>query len=249
MKKLLTAILSIMTIFVFGIALTVNAVSATVTLKVDKTEVNPGDTFTVTVSGSCEDGINGLSGSLSYDKNQLELVSAKVADDKWSNLGQNSDGDIEIAIIANSDNVKTADVFKVTFKVKENIGIGTTIKVTPKDIILDSFATENSQHNDTGAKEVLVTVKEKITAGDKTQGSTTTGDKTQGNTSTGDRTQGNTSTGDKTEYKNIENKNATQSQAKTMPYTGTNMFIIMLVVAVVIVAIVSYVSYKRYKNI
>lgn len=239
MKKLLTAILSIMTIFVFGIALTVNAVSATVTLKVDKTEVNPGDTFTVTVSGSCEDGINGLSGSLSYDKNQLELVSAKVADDKWSNLGQNSDGDIEIAIIANSDNVKTADVFKVTFKVKENIGIGTTIKVTPKDIILDSFATENSQHNDTGAKEVLVTVKEKITAGDKTQGSTTTGDKTQGNTSTGD----------KTEYKNIENKNATQSQAKTMPYTGTNMFIIMLVVAVVIVAIVSYVSYKRYKNI
>lgn len=113
MKKKIITILSIIMMLVFGITLIVNAADATVTLKTDKTEVEPGGTFTITVSGTCEDGINGLTGSLTYDKAQLELVSATSADsEKWSSLGQNTEGNVEIAIIANSSDIKSRRHFQ-----------------------------------------------------------------------------------------------------------------------------------------
>lgn len=251
MKKQLIAILSIMLIIAFGIILTVKAAdyalpsNATVTLKSDKTEVNPGDTFVITVSGSCADGINGLNGYLNYNANELEFVSKESANnEKFSVLpGNEAEGKFEIAIIGSSANVKEGDIEKITFKVKDSVERGTIIKVTPSDIMLDSFAETDSEHNDTGVNVVSIKVKEKETA----KPDNTTKPSTDNTTPEDKKTQN--SADNKTEYKNIENKNATQSQAKTMPYTGTNMFIIMSVVAVGIVAIVSYVAYKRYKNI
>lgn len=233
MKKQIIAILSAMIIIAFGIALAVNAADATVSLKPDKTEANPGDTFTITVSGSCEDGINGLTGNLSYDVNKLELVSAKAADENWSSLGQNSTGSVEMALIGNStDTVKNADIFKVTFKIKDSVERGTTVKVEASNLVLDSDAAQDSEHN-IGTKDVTVTIKEKVADPENTTPENTT----------------NTATENKTEYKNIVEKNKTQSQAQTMPYTGTNMFVTMLIFAVGTLVIVSYVSYKRYKDI
>lgn len=249
MKKQLIAILSIMLIFVFGISLTISAADyavaaddTTVTIKADKTEVNPGDTFTITISGSAEAGINGLTGSLSYDKDQLELVSAKSVDtEKWSSLGQNSEGNIEIAIIANSSDIKSGNIFEVTFKVKDSVERGTVIKVTPSNIVLDTLAETDSEYK-AELGDVEVKVKEEASKPDNTT-------KPSIDNTTSENATNNTTPENKTEYKTIENKNSTQSQAKTMPYTGTNMFVAMSVVAVGIVAIVSYASYKRYKNI
>ncbi len=258
MKKQIITILSIMIILILGITSIVNAADATVTLKSDKTEVEPGGTFTITVSGACEDGINGLTGSLSYDKDQLELVSAKSADtEKWSSLGQNSEGNVEIAIIANSSDIKNGDVFKATFKVKDSVAIGTTIKVTPSNIILDSLAETNSEHSDTGAKEVSVLVSQKATEpGDETPGTTKPGTTTSGTTKPGTTTLQSQNTSkkntsqNKIEYQNIAKKNTnTQSQAKMIPYTGASMLIGVATFAVGTIAVVSYISYKRYKNI
>ncbi len=230
MKRQLIVILSVVMIIIFGVILTVNAAGASVTLRSDKSEVEPGDTFTIVLSASCEDGINGLDGYLSYDINQLELVSKGSVDtEKWSLIpGEESEGKFEIPIMSNTSS-KSGDIFKVTFKVKDSVERGTTIKVTPEDIMLDSFAETDSEHKDTGANVVSVKVKELPK---------------QENTEPENKVPEN-----KTEYKTIENKNATQSQAKKMPYTGTNMFVIISVVAVGTIAIVSYVSYKRYKNI
>lgn len=233
MKKQIIAILSAMIIIAFGIALAVNAADATVALKPDKTEANPGDTFTITVSGSCEDGINGLTGNLSYDVNKLELVSAKAADENWSSLGQNSAGSVEMALIGNStDTVKNADIFKVTFKIKDSVERGTTVKVEASNLVLDSDAAQDSEHN-IGTKDVTVTIKEKVATPENTTPQNTT----------------NTAPGNKTEYENILEKNTTQSQAKTMPYTGLEIVTVLGIVALSITVLILYTQYRKYKNI
>lgn len=252
MKKQLIAMLSTMAILIAGIALTVKAADyavptdATATLKLNKTEVKPGDTFTVTFGATCEEGINGASAKISYEEDKLELVDSITVTDtsKWSNLGE---GLLAEIIHASNDTIKTGDIFKLTFKVKNNIQEETTAKVTASEIMIDSDAAQNSENN-IGTKEISVSIKKQV----NTEPDNTTKPSTD-NTTPEDKKPQNSSDNktpeNKTEYKNIENKNATQSQAKTMPYTGTNMFIIMSVVAVGIVAIVSYVAYKRYKNI
>ncbi len=236
MKKRIIAILSII-FLILGIMLSIYAAdyaggetSATgVLIMTDATEVNPGDTFTVTVSANCEDGINGLTGNLNYDANQLELVSAKAADtEKWSSLGQNSEGSVEIAIIANTADIKSGDIFKVTFKVKESVEIGTTIKVTPSDIVLDTLSETDSEYKaNLSAIEIKVKGKE---ANKPNQTDNTTKE-------------------NEIKYENIVEKNAAKSTAKTMPYTGTNMLTLMLVFGVGIISVILYVQYRRYKDI
>lgn len=123
--------------------------------------------------------------------------------------------------------------------------------------MLDSFATTNSEHSDTGAKEVSVLVNQKATEPEGTTPDNTTPDNTtpdnatsqNQNTSKENISQNETKESE-TEYQNIAEKNTnTQSQAKTMPYTGTSTLIGIAAFAVGTIAIVSYISYRRYKNI
>ena len=79
MKSKLRIIL--ITIFlVLTSVVTSYATTATVELNVDKAEVKVGDTFTVTLSANCSDGINGVFTTFSYDTNKLEYVSEGVVD-------------------------------------------------------------------------------------------------------------------------------------------------------------------------
>lgn len=136
--------------------LTVNAAEATATLSLDKTTIKNGDTFTVTLKVACEEGINGLQGNVDYDEEILELQSIDVGDTNWSNLGENS----EIAIIhAKSGTITSADILKISFKVKDTAEVGAKAKITVSDIVLDSDAATNST-KEIGAKEIEVTITE-----------------------------------------------------------------------------------------
>ena len=162
MKKELITILTII-LLIIGITFSVNAADATVTLTPSKSELNPGDTFTVTISATCEDGINGLIGTVTYDKDKLQLVESKVTNDNWYNAGESTDDNIVMEIIGNSrDKITTADIFRLTFKVKEDAQVGTTAKVTASNIQLDSDA-ETESLKELGTKEVTVSIVEKQT--------------------------------------------------------------------------------------
>lgn len=153
-KQIKILLLSIVLVLIS--TLTVNAADATATLSLDNSEVENGDTFTVTLNVACEEGINGLEGTVSYDKENLELVSIDVGDSNWSNLGEG----LEIAILhAKSGTIKSADILKITFKVKDTAEVGTTAKVTLSDMLLDSDAAVNSS-KEIGTKEIEVTITE-----------------------------------------------------------------------------------------
>lgn len=123
MKKQLIAILTIM-LLVLGVTFSVNAIdaeNATANLKASSTELNPGETFTVTFEATCEKGINGVTTTISYDEDKLELVKGVTVTDtaKWIRL--EGETDLSADILCNSkDKITTGDIFTVTFKVKEN---------------------------------------------------------------------------------------------------------------------------------
>ena len=73
------------------------ATEATATLKANKTEVKAGETFTVTLSATCQDGINSIDTIYTYDTEKLELVSANVASSDFATLGT----DNQITVICN----------------------------------------------------------------------------------------------------------------------------------------------------
>ena len=153
-KQIKILMLAVMLILASTLTLTVNAADAIVTLNSDNTQVHAGDTFIVTMNVACEEGINGLQGNVSYDTNRLELVSIAVADTtKWFNLGENSN----LAIIHNSSDTETsADIVKVTLKVKDTAEIGTAT-ITISDIVVDSDAPSNSMKQ-VGTKEIQVSI-------------------------------------------------------------------------------------------
>lgn len=160
MKKKME-ILIITLIFMIMGTLTINAADATANLNLDKAQIYRGDTFSVTLNVACEEGINGLQAKFSYDENRLELTESTIIDtSKWVNLGESPN----FEVIHNSSETETsADIVKLTFKVKDNAEFGTA-KITASDIVVDSDAGTNSTKQ-VGTKETQVTIVEKPAEG------------------------------------------------------------------------------------
>jgi len=119
----------------------VNAAEVSARLSTGTSTVKPGETFTVTLSATCSDGINTVSTTIEYDESVLELVNGAVSDSsKWINLGENKN----INIFANSrDSISYADLYLMTFKVKDTAELGNTI-ISAGTITIDSNAESNS---------------------------------------------------------------------------------------------------------
>lgn len=149
-------ILMLVIILIIACTLTVNASDATASLNLSSVEVHKGDTFTVTLNVTCEEGINGLQGTVNYDTTKLDLVNIAVTDTtKWVNLGEN----LNLAVIHNSSDTETStDIVKVTLKVKDTAEVGEA-KVTISDIVVDSDAASNSTKQ-VGTKEIEVSITE-----------------------------------------------------------------------------------------
>lgn len=210
---------------------TVNAADATATLKTDKTQACKGDSFTVTVNVACEEGINGLQAKFSYDENKLELTESTVVDtSKWVNLGENPNLEI---IHNSSETAKTADIVKLTFKVKENAELGTA-QITVSDIVVDSDAGTDSTKQ-IGTKEIQVKIVEK----------TTLPDNNDGNNEQQQPTGSDNNTGNNEQQQTTVKKDDTQAGEK-IPYTGTHS-VIALIAVIAIFGILAVVKYNKYE--
>ncbi len=91
------------------------------------------------------------------DSEKLELVSENVADStNWSNIGASPD----ITIICNStQSIKNANIYILTFKVRDNVSVGSTIEIETTDILLDTDAQADSEVT-IPSKKIKITVKD-----------------------------------------------------------------------------------------
>lgn len=136
MRKTLLIVGIILALILTGIS-TVQAANATASLKSSASTVKPGDTFTVTLSANCDDGINGIIGNeasqgfgFSYDTSKLELVSreAKIMSDA-------NDGENTIALVYLGANpVNSGDFYTFTFKVKADASGSATVSTTAMEV-------------------------------------------------------------------------------------------------------------------
>ena len=142
MKKKLM-IIAVAVILMLASTITVYAnTETTVTLNASKTEVKVGETFTVTLKATCPDGINGIDTTYNYDEEKLELKSAAVANNSFSPLGV----DNQITVICSStEKIESADIYTLTFTVKEGVAAGSTAEIGITETLLDSDAATDSE--------------------------------------------------------------------------------------------------------
>ena len=209
MKKIIISII-VLCLVLSSISI-VNASTGTVNLIANNKTVKPGETFTVTVSVSCVDGINT---SYNYDQDKLEFVSAKVSNDNWANLGTNN----SITVISNSTSkITSSDIYVLTFKVKDNATAGIA-KVGTSDIMIDSDLAENSSFN-VSAKSIDINI---IT--DNNQGDNNPGDNNPGDNNPGDKNPGDNNPGDnKPEDNKPEDNKPGDNEGKDSTITDTKL--------------------------
>ena len=189
MKKIIISII-VLCLVLSSISI-VNASTGTVNLIANNKTVKPGETFTVTVSVSCVDGINGINTTYNYDQDKLEFVSAKVSNDNWANLGTNN----SITVISNSTSkITSSDIYVLTFKVKDNATAGIA-KVGTSDIMIDSDLAENSSFN-VSAKSIDINIITDNNQGDNNPGDNNPGDNNPGDNNPGDNNPGDNNPGD-----------------------------------------------------
>ena len=189
MKKIIISII-VLCLVLSSISI-VNASTGTVNLIANNKTVKPGETFTVTVSVSCVDGINGINTTYNYDQDKLEFVSAKVSNDNWANLGTNN----SITVISNSTSkITSSDIYVLTFKVKDNATAGIA-KVGTSDIMIDSDLAENSSFN-VSAKSIDINIITDNNQGDNNPGDNNPGDNNPGDNNPGDNNPGDNKPGD-----------------------------------------------------
>lgn len=242
-KKLRIILISIL-LFVLG-TVAVNANAATAVLTTNSQNVKPGETFSVTFSANCAEGINGVESKISYDEEMLEFIKLEVSDTtKWTNLGENLTAQI---LHVSSETVTEGEIFIITFKVKDDATLDTVAKIKADSIVIDSEAETNAR-KEIEAQEIEV----KITNSEETEENegTQENDGVQENQGTQENngTQENEGTEEKEDNKKAEENKDNTTSEKDYPDTGAERMIFPII-ALIIILIASYAGYKKYKEI
>lgn len=272
LKMILVLILSVLVLF----AGNVYASTPNVTITLDKSEVEIGDTFEVTISASAEDAIDGLSSKIEYNENVLEKVSSELIDsDNWSDL------DTFPNLVATWKTIGTektsADIYKITFKVKDNIE-AQDIEIKLSDVILSHTGGQENLEDIT--KTITIKAKGNNNPSDDGNNDNTGDNDNKDNDNTGDNKDDNNNNEednndnnngdigdseengeDSSDIKNSGSDNlelksgsskvldSTTSQ-KEIPYAGEwSKIIAILIVVFTALGVNGYVLYKKYKNI
>lgn len=247
MKNKLITFAIIFMVILANLGIVQAATTATATLKTNKDKVKPGDTFTVTLSVACEDGINGIDTTYSYDTDKLELVSASVKDStNWSSLG----ADNQITVICNSTSkITTADIYVLTFKVKDSVATGTTANISTTDILVDSDAATNSEKTVKALKVSITAEKESSNNGNESTGEgtgTEQPDNKEDVTQTPSNKIEGTNTSNSTSKISTDN---TVAKTSTLPKTGKGGVALIVIMAIAIIGVIAYKKYDNYKGI
>ena len=237
MKKLVVSII-ILSMLLLNISI-VNAATVSASLNSSSTSVKPGDTFTVTLSAKCEDGINGIDTTYSYDEDKLELKSENVANDKWANLGET--GTIQ-AITHSTSKITSDDIFVLTFKVKDNIAVGTTAKISTSEINID---VDNLNDMVTESAKTL-----NINIASTTSNTSGSNGGSQGSSTVNSNNNSGTTNNSKESSNGVNNKNSSDKSTSgtALPKTGdTSIILVSLIILVSISSIVFYIKMKKQK--
>ena len=150
MRKILKSIILVTLVIcsVFTVVLAAERTTAEISAP---NEVRVGNTLTVKipVTGS-GDGVNGLQGTLNYDRNVLELINQDTSVDGWYLSGYNDNTGIflaEVRNVSDKDSFITdkKDLVTFEFRVKDDTEAATT-EVSVKDIIASGSASiENTE--------------------------------------------------------------------------------------------------------
>ncbi len=242
MVKKIIAIIMTLNMILFSINI-VNAATGNASLNASNTSVKPGETFTVTISAKCDDGINGIDTTYSYDTDKLELVSENVANNKWVSMGSNS----AVQVICNTTSKITSDnIYVLTFKVKDNATTGTTAKVSTTDIKVDSDVSASSYTE--GAKSVTINIISESSNSPSNNGGTQT-PSVSGNNNAGSQSLGTNNSNNSNNSKNSSVPSSSSSVTKResnsvssgiLPKTGKTST--LLVILIIIASIYSVVS-------
>lgn len=264
MKKVSCVILIV--VFIILNCLTAQAASATAEFSPSSNTVKAGDTFTVTLKINCADGINGVTGlQYTYNNQVLELVTSGINDTNFVNIGTNT----SIDLICNSTSkITTSNIYKFTFKVKENITNVSETEISFSKFDVDSDAQNNSK-TEIGSKKVKITIApnkennqniqdENIIENNTIKPVTNTTDNKKGNNSnkTTNKTnnQVNNTTKDTSSNKksnsttNNSNKKENIKTIKELPKTGVTTGIGIAVLVTIGIAIYYYNKYNNIKK-
>lgn len=132
MKKVITAVtmLICMGLFMFVSANSTFAADSgyEVTVNLDKTQVNAGDTVTATLNLTKNAGIAGLTMHVSYDTGVLEFVSADAVKDILAGPSVKKDTDgtgvVGYSYASEENATGTGSILTITFKVKDTAKVG-----------------------------------------------------------------------------------------------------------------------------
>ncbi len=239
----------------------VNALSFTVSMTPSSKVVPNSTEFTVEVKVSNLDvganGINTLSGFLSYDNNIFETINESSIEGRngWSH-SYNAENDGKVTLTKTSFVKTEEEVFQITFKtksaeaVKEGKGLiqfkgikasNSASEITASDISIEITIGEEETPtgNATGSGTISVT-----------PGTTNTNTNTNTNKVTNTNTNTNKNTNKVTNTNTNTNKvkpyvNTTNTTGENIPYTGVEDTIMYLIGAIVIIAIVFYIIFER----
>ena len=138
MKRLITFLLALILFTLPGWNITADAQGDELVLSLSSVEASPGDTIELVVSIESNPGIAGMQFGFEYDNSKLELLEGEptgglgglanfVTQYVWANFG---------------DTTYTGEIFKLSFKVKDNISEGGLTEVGITGAIVGNWAQE-----------------------------------------------------------------------------------------------------------
>ena len=205
----------------------VNAATGSLNLATNVDKVKAGEEFTVTIVGTADGKIAGLSAVIEYKEENLEITGSTLGNKKFHDY---NDELVENQITIGSsmygseeDFFNTGALYTVKFKVKEGVQPGEET-ITFKNIVLTILNDGNQEDIDVAEESIEITIEEEK---QEEQPPVEEPDNNQGQQ---EPPKDNTSTG-------------------KLPQTGVESTSLIAIVLLGVVAIVSYVSYRRYRNI
>lgn len=259
MKKMLLKVTIIALLLVIMYSTIVNALSFTVSMTPSSSNVNPSTEFTVVVKVANLDvganGINTLSGTLNYDEDVFETINDSSIDGEngWS-CSYNAENKkltlSKVPFVKREENV-----FRVTFKTKEDVEPGTTGKIEFVGVIAG-----NSENEITGS-DISTTIT--VGGSDLPVANLTNNSNTAGNlvirptnnsaivtnpanklaNNTNVNTNSNTNTNQNTYVPGYVNQD--NSTDENMPYTGMEDALVYFIGAAIILAVVFYIKFEK----
>ena len=247
-----------------------------IVLSASNSNLKPGDTFTITMTATFENGINGIYGKeendgikINYDNNKLELINRGAIDLTDINSGKDT-----IALIYTASNkIISANIYTWTFKVKQEITEGET-EISINDIILEDLSgmkfenvskvltaqinkPSSNENNDNNNEEEINNNNNNNNSNNNTIGNTIINgnnnnriNSNTNNSTINNNKQNTTNTNKSSNTTTIQSKTKDSTTANTiLPKTGFAITVGIILFALTIYAVVAYRKYKKFEEI